>query len=421
MALFCHQKKKCGDVPTLIYFTHTTESEGKITKRSYDTGEVCPSKFFKDGRVSDKYPDAEDINESIDLTRSKIREAIRSLKRRRITPTAELVKEVYENENKAIATVMESAKKWSFDNSEKGGRRSPSLTNAVISSLGKYEKINGELVFSAMNNKFFVDYYEGLISGKYSRRSGGLINNTVIQYIARLVMFMEWAEEQGLHRQTHHAKWKRHFLNNYRVLSKDREPLLLDEIKKIIEGRDDLPKDEYNAVTKWLIQLFTSVRYSDVQKMKWYMFSDDCSFFAKRAKKTTKEVRIYVHPKGIEILQELRAKSTGIKSLVIEHLGNPLPYRNIEHLKSAFKRLGIERVTSVYYAKGDEVIEEPLSIHEMIGTHMARGTYATHYIASNGINGLQETLGHSDIKTTMKYNKTMEVQRRQSQQQAFDL
>lgn len=178
-------------------------------------------------------------------------------------------------------------------------------------------------------------------------------------------------------------------LGRIRYLSVDEERDLLEaldpyrEIRGLApyQDRHDLLKKELHDQYDFVIMLLdTGARYSEIATLEWKAIClEDRSIQLWRSKVQNESI-LYMTDRVYEVLQRRFNEKTS-RYIFTNRTGGAKKY-NSKTLTKAFQRAGIEGATA----------------------HTLRHTHASRLI-QNGLNlyEIKEVLGHSDIKTTMRY------------------
>lgn len=128
----------------------------------------------------------------------------------------------------------------------------------------------------------------------------------------------------------------------------------------------------------FVIQMFTGMSYSDLMEF---------------------DIKDYKEVDGRWVTNADRVK-TGVA--FVAHLLPPV----VEVLKKY--DMQVPRMTNEVYNRALKKIQDKAGITTRLHSHLARHTFAT-YMLSNGVklDNLQRMMGHSDVKMTQRYAKTL--------------
>ena len=154
---------------------------------------------------------------------------------------------------------------------------------------------------------------------------------------------------------------------------------------------------------------FTSLRYSDMQNLKWANVSEDS--IAVVTKKTSDALIIDLNKYSKAILDKYR-KRRGIEQKVFQ---DKSPQKMNIRLKEICKMCGIDTpivVTEMYGSERKEII---VPKYELITTHCGRRTFISNAIIM-GIppNIVMKWTGHSDYKAMLPYIAIADEERKKS-------
>lgn len=238
------------------------------------------------------------------------------------------------------------------------------------------------------NTSFYIRYIEYLLNVVSMR------NTSVIKSWKIFQWFLRWADKAG------YLKDKDYIDFNPRLKTvSDKEVIYLtwDELMKVYGLKFPNNKKYLERVRDvFCFQCFTSLRYSDVSKLKREDIVDDVVKVV--TEKTGDTIRIELNKYSRAILEKYKGEE------------KPLPVPSNQKMNEWVKEVcflaGINTpVTSVYY-KGSERIEEIHPKYELIGTHTGRRTFICNALTM-GIPAatVMEWTGHSDYKAMKPYIK----------------
>ena len=238
------------------------------------------------------------------------------------------------------------------------------------------------------NTSFYIRYIEYLLNVVSMK------NTSVIKSWKIFQWFLRWADKAG------YLKDKDYIDFNPRLKTvSDKEVIYLtwDELMKVYGLKFPNNKKYLERVRDvFCFQCFTSLRYSDVSKLKREDIVDDVVKVV--TEKTGDTIRIELNKYSRAILEKYKGEE------------KPLPVPSNQKMNEWVKEVcflaGINTpVTSVYY-KGSERIEEIHPKYELIGTHTGRRTFICNALTM-GIPAatVMEWTGHSDYKAMKPYIK----------------
>lgn len=258
---------------------------------------------------------------------------------------------------------------------------------------------------SDIGKDFYRDYGTFLLTHnpKTNRITGKALesnsNNTVNRKIGRIITVMGWAFENGyIDNQKYLVR------HTFKSSESGRFPLAIPELEKLW-AYETTDKFERLVLDAFLFSTETGIRISDVNQLK-----------AQHIVSLTVENQIV---KIIDFTQIKGTKKNQIPltgralSILSRQTAEKGCYFDINHGQSANRVLrriakdcGLTRMIERVTTKGADTRREMLPLHDIISFHFARNTYITHLFAA-GVNPayVQANAGHSNLATTMKYNK----------------
>lgn len=245
-----------------------------------------------------------------------------------------------------------------------------------------------DIKMSDFNNTFYIKYVDYLLS------VAGMKNTSAMKCWKVLKWFLRWADKCGYLPNKDYQDFSPHL----KIVS-DKEVVYLtwDELMKVYSLTFPYGKRHLERVRDvFCFQCFTSLRYSDVAKLKREDIEGDI-------------IKVVTEKTGDTIRIELNKYSRAILEKY-EDDERPLPVPANQRMNVWIKEVcflaGIDTpVTAVYY-KGAERIEEVHPKYELIGTHTGRRTFICNALTM-GIPAatVMEWTGHSDYKAMKPYIK----------------
>lgn len=269
---------------------------------------------------------------------------------------------------------------------------------SIIPDLKDYDTENRIRTGLADVDKSFYQSF-----GRWLITERGNNNNTVNRKIGRIVTIMEWAFGKGL--INHKRYLDRH---QFRSAPSSRFPLTLNEVEAMAGYN---PKSDWERVVldAFLLSCETGLRVSDI----WQLRPEHINIFDKSGikyidftqVKGTKKNQIPLNAASIEILGRQTIQNGRFFGFKYSQSANRL-------LKDIAKEAGLNRLVEVVDTKGASSSRLTVPLHDIISFHFARNTYITNLLLL-GVNPVfvQANAGHSDLKTTMKYNKEFAAER----------
>lgn len=249
-------------------------------------------------------------------------------------------------------------------------------------------EMKSDVKLSDFNANFYVKYIEFLLNVV------GMKNTSVIKSWKIFQWFLRWADKKG-------------YLNNHDYIDfiprlktvSDKEVIYLtwDELMRVYSLQFPEGKKYLERVRDvFCFQCFTSLRYSDVEKLKREDIVDDV-------------VKVVTEKTGDTIRIELNKYSRSILEKYSDE-EKPLPVPSNQKMNEWIKEVcflaGIDTLVTAVYYKGSERIEEVHPKYELIGTHTGRRTFICNALTM-GIPAatVMEWTGHSDYKAMKPYIK----------------
>lgn len=228
----------------------------------------------------------------------------------------------------------------------------------------------------------------------------GLRNTTAIKTWKLLKWFLRWADKNGYLENKDYIDFNPHLKD-----VRDREVVFLtwEELMAVYNLRFPDDKKYLERVRDvFCFQCFTSLRYSDVAKLKREDIAGDVVKVV--TAKTGDTLQIDLNKYSRAILDKYRGDS------------RPLPVVSNQRMNQWLKEVcylaGIDTpITTVYY-KGAQRVEETRPKYELVGTHTGRRTFICNALTM-GIPAatVMEWTGHSDYKAMKPYIKIADAEK----------
>lgn len=247
--------------------------------------------------------------------------------------------------------------------------------------------MRGEMRMKDFNKKFYEEYITYLL-----RR--GLKNTYIMKFWKILTWFLRWADKNGLLDDKSYLDFTPRLKT---VRDKEVVYLTWDELMKVY-GFEFPRGKEYLARVRdvFCFQCFTSLRYSDVAKLKRSDIIDGVIKVV--TKKTGDTISIELNKYSSAILEKYKDEE------------KPLPVVSNQRMNVWLKEVcyvaGIDTpVTEVYY-RGSERVEETRPKYECVASHTGRRTFICNALTMGIPPSLvMEWTGHSDYKAMKPYIK----------------
>lgn len=257
--------------------------------------------------------------------------------------------------------------------------------NAIKSILFDYDK---EWKAEDISQETLTPYYNYLITR--------MRNSSIKKHLSSLRAFFRWCTDKEYIKNKSWMKFKPEIKLIHR---KQVVFLAWDELMKVYALK--FPKDKAyleRARDVFCFQCFTSLRFSDVYKLKRSDVYPD--YIRVCTEKTDTELRIDLNKYSRAILEKYEGEIfTDNKALPVAS-----NQKTNEYIKEVCFIAGINEATTRIYYKGNERIEETLPKYKLIGTHTGRRTFICNALML-GISPeiVMKWTGHSDYKQMQPY------------------
>ena len=247
---------------------------------------------------------------------------------------------------------------------------------------------NGKLKFSDLNEKFFEDLKEYLLTTK-SKKSNKttLSQNSAVSYFNKVKAALKQAFKEDILQYDLNAKVK-----PIKTVETRREYLTEEELNKLVKTPCNFAILKRAA----LFSALTGLRYSDIQKMVWgeLEYINEQGYFINFDQKKTN---------GVEVLP-ISEQAYGIAN------GKENP-KDMQQDKTVFEGLKY----SAYHNKHLFQWIGAAGITKNITFHNFRHTFATlQLFKGTDIYTVSKMLGHKDLKTTQIYAKIVDDTKRKA-------
>lgn len=266
-------------------------------------------------------------------------------------------------------------------------KRKASNHDNWVSALNYIEAFtNGKLKFADLNEKFFEDFKEYLLTTK-SKKSDKttLSQNSAVSYFNKVKAALKQAYKDGILQTDLNAK-----ISPIKAAETRREYLTLDELNKLAKTDCNNPLLKRAA----LFSALTGLRFSDIQKMTWgeLEYINGQGYFLNFNQKKTKGVEV------LPISEQAYSFTEGTE--------NP---KDMPQDKPVFEGLKY----SAYHNKHLFQWIGAAGITKDITFHCFRHTFATLQLFNGtDIYTVSKMLGHKDLKTTQVYAKIVDEAKR---------
>lgn len=241
-----------------------------------------------------------------------------------------------------------------------------------------------DIYLKQLNFRFITDFEHYLRTYKDSKKQLMLSNNGVMKHLERfkkminLAIKLEWMYKNPFSQfQLKYDKYDRAFLNERELKLLETTEFTSDRLQKI--------KDCF------VFSCYTGLSYIDVKELTENNIVkgiDNNNWIYTKREKTDEQVKIPILPKAWAILEKYKAKEE------LDDKTNLLPISSNQKTNTYLK----------------EIIKD-CGIHKNISFHVARHTFATTVMLSNGvpIETVSKLLGHTKLSTTQIYARVVET------------
>jgi integrase len=248
-----------------------------------------------------------------------------------------------------------------------------------------FEKLKtNDIYLKQLNYRFITDFEYYLRNYKNSKRQLMLTNNGVMKHLERLKKIinlsikLEWIIKNPFQKfQLKFDKYDRQYLT-------ERELGLLENTY-FKQERLERVKDIF------IFSCYTGLSYIDVKELTIHQIvkrMDNKYWIHTKREKTNEVVKIPILPKGLEIIEK---------------------YKHMSELSNETKLLPLcsNQKTNSYLKE----IMKACRIHKNVTFHVARHTFATTVMLTNGVplETVSKLLGHTKLSTTQIYARVLDT------------
>lgn len=230
-------------------------------------------------------------------------------------------------------------------------------------------------------------------------------NDTINKNMSNIKWFLSWADDKGYFDMSKIENFKQRF----KKTKKEIIFLTWEELMKVYNIDLTGHPEKEKTRDMFCFCCFTSLRYSDMQNLKWANVSEDSIYVV--TKKTSDALVIDLNIYSKAILDKYR-KITGSEINVFQEKSSQK--MNIR-LKEICKMCCIDTPVMITEMYGSERKEIIVPKYELITTHCGRRTFISNAIIM-GIppNIVMKWTGHSDYKAMMPYIAIADEERKKS-------
>ncbi len=240
-----------------------------------------------------------------------------------------------------------------------------------------------DIYLKQLNYRFIIDFEQYLRKYKNSKKQLMLSNNGVMKHLERfkkminLAIKLEWLVKNPFGQfQLKFNKYDRQYLSEREL--------------KLIEKTHFTSKRLERVKEFFIFSCYTGLSYIDVKQLTLHQIVrgiDNKYWIYTKREKTNELVKVPILPKALVIIDKYRAIAKEIDSELL------LPLYSNQKTNSYLKEIAVQ-----------------CGIHKNITFHVARHTFATTVLLSNGvpIETVSKLLGHSKLTTTQIYARVLE-------------
>ena len=335
------------------------------------------------------------INREIGRYESAAEKLFYQYEQENIEPTKEQFKADFLKEVRGINPEQQSEKTFyqAFDDFVRDSRFINSWTDATYKKFHTLREhltnYNDKLRFDDLNEDGLSRFVSYLIN------EVDLRNSTAEKTLRFLRWFLKWATGKGYN----HVRDFETFRPRLKQTEKKVVFLEWDELMKVYNYIFPKNKGYLERVRDvFCFCSFTSLRYSDVEHLKWSDVAED--YIQVTTIKTNDTVKIELNDYSKSIINKYR-DSNFPNDMVLPVISNQK--MNV-YLKEMGKICGINNPVTITYYKGNERIEEIHPKYELLGTHTGRRTFICNALML-GISPeiVMKWTGHSSYQTMKPY------------------
>lgn len=265
-----------------------------------------------------------------------------------------------------------------------------STTEKRMSFARIINDFDGDSTLSDFNSKKFEEFHKYMLGR-------GLVNETIKRDIRQMRSFLYWCKQNNIIKSDDWQKYR----PKVRTICGTPQVVFLtwNELMKLHDTEFPSNK-EYLAKVRdvFLFQSFTSLRYSDVAKLKKSDIYDGIIHVV--TQKTDIAIEIELNKYSKEILERYQDEDFP-NGLALPIISNQ---KMNDYLKEMCCVAGIDTPIKKLYYKGNDLLEIDKPKYEFIGTHTARRSFICNALEM-GIDAqtVMKWTGHSDYKSMQPY------------------
>lgn len=257
-------------------------------------------------------------------------------------------------------------------------------TERYLQKFLRKKKRLKDIYLKQLNFRFITDFEHYLRTYKNSKKQLMLSNNGVMKHLERfkkminLAIKLEWMHKNPFSQfQLKYDKYDRAYLNEREL--------------KLIENTEFNSERLQKIKDCFIFSCYTGLSYVDVKELTENNIVkgiDNNNWIYTKREKTDEQVKVPILPKAWAILEKYRTTQE------TDFTTNVLP-------------ISSNQKTNAYLKE----ITKACGIHKNISFHVARHTFATTVMLSNGvpIETVSKLLGHAKLSTTQIYARVVET------------
>jgi len=394
------------------------------SETTLNTGSKIPLRFWKNGMVSQKYPNYTTITRYLTKIRQDVEEIVVELEEQNIIPNPSIVRRNYELERelkeKNSNRFLSYEECWEKFLNKKKVETSP---NTLIMYRMLYERLRD---FSSDTKvKMGFDYLTSMDFEtdfkKWSWEVRNHRNSFVRKNLTSIKSFLNFCVQNGLIDIKLRNYQKPKELDKVEVvfLTKEEVFKLYNFRKYDVEGGSNFPPSvslmrdvDKNGKERFFTNyeltrdlfLFMCVigcRWGDLHTLTWDSQNFDNETFMWENQKTKKFTTVPLDKIGIEILKKYGKGKTRTMRIFPKY--SQVKFNKL--LKKICKEVNLSRLVSISTLMGSRSVNtEKKPLYEVISSHSGRRTFIMNLL-SKGIDykTIMTMTGHSDVKSLMKY------------------
>lgn len=340
------------------------------------------------------------INEQISLYKDEIEAAFYAYSMKNSIPTTDDLKEMVNsalgknvNEMEDMTTVKSTLKDL-YDGFILKGKREKNWDEECVykyqQAYNQFISANPGIKPNRITESSMYELREWFIKNKYR-------NRTTNKQFIMLKAFFKYIESTGEYTIPQNVF---NYKTNLKVVKRTVTFLHYKELLEFSQFEFDKKDTRLDkARDLWCFMAFTSLRYSDLSRLRSGHIIDN-KRIEKVAQKTDERLYIPLTEGALKIIEKYKDKP-GKNGLLFNVPSNQ---KMNDYIKLAAKAAGLDREIIDTYYIGTERKEESYKFHEIIGCHDARRTFVSCSLAMGiPVQVVMKCTGHSDYETMKPY------------------